>query len=259
MNTIRRAWQRFPESPAKNRIRVAWHNYRSGGAVHYSVKREVFTTQIRGVKINSYDHPFGIDKHLDYYLARANIGNGGVVIDAGAFDGQVTLFFACKVGLTGKVIAIEPDEQNIVKLRKNISINRSCNNITIMDELLWSKAEWVDFCAQGNVASSVLWKPEGKAISQRLTTTIDVIVRSMMLSRVDFIKMNIEGAEIKAIEGASDTIRRFRPDFAIASNHLVGGKYTFSAVEELLREYDYNVETIFFAPTYCYTYANAHR
>jgi hypothetical protein len=50
-------------------------------------------------------------------------------------------------------------------------------------------------------------------------TTIDRIVSELELSRVDFIKMDIEGAESNAIRGAAETLERFRPRMAIASYH----------------------------------------
>ena len=50
-------------------------------------------------------------------------------------------------------------------------------------------------------------------------TTIDNMVRELHLSRVDVIKMDIEGAETRALAGAADTIRRMHPMLAIALEH----------------------------------------
>ena len=49
--------------------------------------------------------------------------------------------------------------------------------------------------------------------------TIDKIVSELSLQRVDFIKMDIEGAEAHALQGARDTLNRFRPRLAIALEH----------------------------------------
>jgi hypothetical protein len=51
-------------------------------------------------------------------------------------------------------------------------------------------------------------------------TTIDQLVNDLSLERVDFIKMDIEGSEQRAILGAKNTIARFKPRLAIAANHL---------------------------------------
>ena len=53
-------------------------------------------------------------------------------------------------------------------------------------------------------------------------TTIDKIVNELGLERVDFIKMDIEGAEVAALTGARETLRRFRPRLAIAVYHREG-------------------------------------
>lgn len=51
-------------------------------------------------------------------------------------------------------------------------------------------------------------------------TTIDKLVSELKLERVDFIKMDIEGAEQKAIFGARETLARYRPRMAICVYHL---------------------------------------
>jgi hypothetical protein len=51
-------------------------------------------------------------------------------------------------------------------------------------------------------------------------TTIDHLVEELKLDRVDFIKMDIEGSEYRALEGARNTIARFHPRLAIAAYHL---------------------------------------
>ena len=50
-------------------------------------------------------------------------------------------------------------------------------------------------------------------------TTIDNLVRELKLERVDFIKMDIEGAEPKALAGARETLSRFRPRMALSTYH----------------------------------------
>jgi len=50
-------------------------------------------------------------------------------------------------------------------------------------------------------------------------TTIDKVVAELGLPRVDFIKMDVEGAEANALTGARETIQRFKPRLAIAAEH----------------------------------------
>jgi hypothetical protein len=62
---------------------------------------------------------------------------------------------------------------------------------------------------------------QARAVERVPLTTIDNLVAELALERVDFIKMDIEGAELNAIRGAAQTIRRFRPRLAIAVYHAV--------------------------------------
>ena len=61
-------------------------------------------------------------------------------------------------------------------------------------------------------------------ISHSITVPVrplDDIVDELRLDRVDFIKMDIEGAERQAVEGARRTIQRFRPRMALCTYHMV--------------------------------------
>jgi hypothetical protein len=51
-------------------------------------------------------------------------------------------------------------------------------------------------------------------------TPIDRVVAELKLERVDYIKMDIEGAEQKALEGARETLARFHPRLSIAAYHV---------------------------------------
>jgi FkbM family methyltransferase len=179
-----------------------------------------------------------------------------VVVDAGAFNGHLSLYFSSQVGNSGRVIAIEPDNRNLIQVRKNLELNPDLSNVTLVEALLWDRIESIEFCEQGTGASSAFWMPSGTARQQKETTTLDNIVRDLDLSRLDFIKMDIEGAEVKALAGAKETIERFRPDFAIGSYHIANGEQTRPYVEQALRDYGYQVETRSFGKE-CITFGSA--
>jgi FkbM family methyltransferase len=73
--------------------------------------------------------------------------------------------------------------------------------------------------------------------------TLDQIVKSMKIDRVDFIKMDIEGAELEAIEGADKIISKYSPVWSIASYHIRDGEKTCYKVEKMLKKYKYNIVT----------------
>ena len=71
-------------------------------------------------------------------------------------------------------------------------------------------------------ANSVVLGRQAKSKIRVPVTTIDLIVEELHLDRVDFIKMDIEGAEAQALQGGQATIRHFRPQMAISCEHLPG-------------------------------------
>ena len=67
--------------------------------------------------------------------------------------------------------------------------------------------------------------------------------------------MDIEGAEIEALEGAVKTIEKHQPNFAIASYHLINGEQTYMALESFFKKINYPFKTVFFDDGEAITYA----
>jgi FkbM family methyltransferase len=253
MGLLRRIWGCLPESAAKNYLRAAIHNRRAANDVRFFFKRGVFTTRIGAIELSTYDHPFLLPGAVQRYQKYHRVGAGEMIIDAGAYDGHLSLFFAVWCGPSGRVIAVEPDEQNIARIRKNLELNPALTNIEIVAEALWDRGGQVEFSQLGTMASSIYWSPDGHPKVCKPATSIDAIAGIYGLARVDFIKMDIEGAEGKALAGSAQVMRRFQPDFAIESYHLVDGQPTRSAVEHSLKAAGYGVDTVFYGRE-CITY-----
>ncbi len=87
--------------------------------------------------------------------------------------------------------------------------------------ILWDKDDTL-FLKTGRVAnpaSHSLGQAEGATGVYVPVTTIDRVVEQLNLPRVDVIKMDIEGAEVNALKGATETIRKFRPRIGIGTEH----------------------------------------
>jgi FkbM family methyltransferase len=141
-----------------------------------------------------------------------------------AYIGLFTLAVASKAR---KVIAIEADPNNFSLLRKNIALAR-LQNIKLINKALWCKRGRVKFYAKGSSSSSIFGREQErcKVIDIDIKTVcLDDIVAEEHLSGVDFLKMDIEGAEVEALQGAVRTLRNTRK-VAIAAYHMRNGKPT---------------------------------
>jgi FkbM family methyltransferase len=248
--SLRQVWRSLPEG-VRDRLRVALYNRRCAPA-RFSLRDGVYTTSFQGQELRTWDHPFELVEGLRRYLRRQAPSPGQVVVDAGSFHGLYSLWFAARVGAAGRVVAVEPDPENLRGLRRNLALNPGLR-VEVVEEPLWSAVDEVDFFPQGNVASSSFWSPAGLAAVRRRTATLDGIASGLALPRLDFVKMDVEGAEVHALRGAEASIRRFRPAFAIASYHMVDGGPTYPAVEAFFREAGYRFETVGYGVE-CMTY-----
>lgn len=173
---------------------------------------------------------------INGYLKKYIPKKGDTVIDCGAYAGYFAVLAAKLVGETGRVIAIEPDFFNRALLRKNIKANH-LNNVTIIDRGL-SDTESIIGWSVGGIVSQA-----GKSkIFKVKTTTLNKVYHKLHLNRIDFVKMDIEGAEINALNGANDVLK-YMQNLAIASYHIVNGKKTCFEVEKLLRANSFKTET----------------
>ena len=145
--------------------------------------------------------------------------SGDVVLDCGACFGDTALNFASQVGAEGKVFAFEFLPINLSILSKNLALNSDISQrISIVEHPVWSE-DGVPLWIHGDGPRAMVNDQEEGSDGKAETVSIDQFVSDRELDRVDFIKMDIEGAEIGALKGASETLRRFRPKLAICLYH----------------------------------------
>jgi FkbM family methyltransferase len=146
---------------------------------------------------------------------------GDVVIDAGACWGDTTLYFAHMVGAQGRVLAAEFIPSNLEVLKENVARNRPATDmIEIIEHPLWRTSGHHLWYVDWGPGSRVTDDPARfKADGECTTLSIDDLVRGRGFAKVDFIKMDIEGAEYDALAGARDVLQRYRPTLAISLYH----------------------------------------
>ena len=249
MNLVRRAWSAIPDGGTKDWLRLFAHNYVQRGSARFSRRNGSYVSETAEFTLVTMEPPFEIRRLTHQFEHGHPVTAGEVVIDGGAFNGILMSIFGLQVGPTGRVIAFEPDALNREKALRNWKLNGSPAHVELIPVALWDCETDIEFCERGALGSSAFWDGPGGHKVTIHTRTLDQVVRAHGLQRVDFVKMNIEGAEIKALCGADETIHRFQPHFAISSDHFVNGdsvrgERTCGPVEEILRHHGYAAETI---------------
>ena len=192
--------------------------------IWYAIRVPVVTPWLEGLTIYAYPgnetsraiFVTGNYEPNEFFLLSQVIRPGMIFVDAGANMGLYTLFVARKIGEHGTVLAIEPSTRECERLLKNVAIN-SLSNVRLLCnavsnscsdvDLLIAEDEWSGHNTIGAFAYDTPLAIKETVRACRL----DDIVSREGLSRVDIVKLDIEGAEFGALKGASEILERFRP------------------------------------------------
>lgn len=165
------------------------------------------------------------------------VNNDSVVFDIGAWKGDSAYFFSKKCSNDAKIYAFEPDA-NAYEALKCVKEKYKLNNVILENVLLSNKEETIDF---------VSMIPNTPVVKMN-AVTVDKFVNDNNIDRIDYIKIDVEGAEQHILEGAKETIKKFRPSLAIAVYH--GGKLFMEDfykvpifVKEITEGYKYYIRT----------------
>jgi FkbM family methyltransferase len=155
-----------------------------------------------------------------YAYQGRGVRQGDIVLDTGANLGIYTRV-ALQAGAS-KVIAIEPVPENLECLRRNFPREIEAGTVVIYPKGVWDKDDVLPILvhATTGAADSFVMGRTGGEIKGLPLTTVDKMVAELGLPRVDYIKMDIEGAERKALAGARETLARWHPRMAICTYHL---------------------------------------
>ncbi len=156
-----------------------------------------------------------------YGAGSEGVRPGDVVIDCGANIGLFTKK-AIERGAS-LVVAVEPVPENLDCLKRNVQAEIAEKRVIVYPKGVWDREDLltINIDPENSAADSFIIMRTGGRESRKLPlTTIDTLVRELGLSRIDFIKMDIEAAERKAIAGSRQTIFRQKPRMAISVYHL---------------------------------------
>ncbi|MBA4105424.1 MAG: hypothetical protein C0485_06670 [Pirellula sp.] len=180
-----------------------------------------------GYPIDLFYRPDGVVTHFIQQQYRCQTATGAiearpgdVVIDAGGCWGDSALYFAFKAGGNGKVYSFEFLPDNLTVYDRNLSLNPELRpRIEVLPHPVWSSGGEELFVTQNGPGTTVTPARQSAGDAVVTTMAIDQLMDRPGFTRIDFIKMDIEGAELKALHGAEQTLRRFRPRLAITVYH----------------------------------------
>lgn len=139
--------------------------------------------------------------------------SGEIFIDGGCFDCDTDkLFIKWCSGDYRKIIAFEPDEENYNKCLE-VRSEEKISNLDIYHKGLWDCETDLYFSGNRGVGSKIADDAGTVKVS---AAAIDDMVGN---DEVTFIKLDVEGAELKALKGAEKTIKKYRPKLAICIYH----------------------------------------
>lgn len=155
----------------------------------------------------------GFDQNERRFVCRF-LTAGMTVLDIGAHQGVYTLTASKLVGPSGSVIAFEPSPRERRRLERHLWLNR-CRNVTVQSFALGpheSEAEL--FVVDGGESGFNSLRPAsglaGHAVRVAVRRLDDCFAEGMFTA-ADFVKMDIEGAELSALRGAESVFRSARP------------------------------------------------
>lgn len=141
-------------------------------------------------------------------LIRSHTQEGMVVVDIGANIGYYTLIFAGRVGVKGNVFSYEPEKTNFCRLQENIAENK-LTNTQAFQTALGDKVETRFLYLSNNSSTHSLGDNSRLKNPVKVSVeTLDDSLRSFDNPPVDIIKMDVEGAELLALEGMRKTLAR---------------------------------------------------
>lgn len=179
----------------------------------------------------------------EFFSHHVSIEAGNVVLDLGGNLGTSAILFSRLTGSQGHVYSFEPVHHRL--LQRNLAEN-GIRNVEVVAAGVGTESGEVEFAITDMGIDSRIANLSSSDRRLRVPmTTLDEFVEQKQLQHVDFIKMDIEGAEERALRGAERVISRFRPKLTIASYHTdPEGEKQHPKLLHLLREWGYRVEDI---------------
>lgn len=181
------------------------------------------------------------DAEILPYLHALERHEARYVVDAGAATGHFSVALLQRFP-DARIVAFEPSRRQRVLLRRNIALNAKADAVRVQPAGLWKEPGEVLFRTHGELSAieGVSGLPEELEFAESVPmVTLDAWWRSSGWPTIDLLKMDIEGAELEALEGADAVLSECGPRCLIQAYHIRDGARTFERCAAHLERFGY--------------------
>ena len=195
-------WQYFNDRQREGPIVIPWH---------YGTRLRLFL----GNDMSRQIYVAGCVDPNEFAFFDQVLQPGMTFLDAGANDGIYTVFAAKRVGDQGTVWAFEPSQRELSRLRHNLDLNRLTARIFPLALADCSGQAELSVGAYEHAGHNTLgaftYQTEMEKKDLVELRRLDEVLNENPLTRLDMMKIDIEGAELRLLRGAVETLRAYRP------------------------------------------------
>jgi FkbM family methyltransferase len=184
------------------------------------------------------------DEILEHFLPK----DGDIVVDIGAHIGLYTIISSKRVGPNGKVVAIEADPGNFEILNRNIQLNK-LNNVIALNYAAYSREEQKlklyllsgksGFTSYNTILSNFV-KSDEKFVEVN-ANTLDYLLHQNGIDAVNWMKIDVEGAEFEVLKGATSTLSKSKDIALLIELHDINYDYR-PKIEEFIKSYNFRIK-----------------
>jgi len=223
---------------------IYWRLHPRRESVDSIYKKGLFRTVHEGFEllINSKKilQSLSVLRPYERYL---EVERGDVCLDIGAAVGEDS-FHMIRSGAQ-RVYTVEADPDNFYLLEKNIRRNELESRIIPLNIAAWNRDEFLTFYKAERPTDGGLFEnhhPDSKKTGEKIEVPARRLDK-LIETKIDFIKMNIEGAELEALEGMERILDEAGKIF-LTTDHYRDARYTTSRVMDILLDHGFRVEHV---------------
>jgi FkbM family methyltransferase len=168
-------------------------------------------------------------------------GEGYYVADVGAYRGYFTAISSKIVGSEGRIYSFEPEPNNFEILSKVIQLGRLKNVNAFRLALSDSDGSEFLYLSQFPSMHSLVLERSHRKIAVPCMK-LDTIARLKGFPRLDLVKVDVEGAELKVLKGCERIVDEFKPVFSIDINHY---PRQFEEILSFIRKFNYEIRPLY--------------